>query len=177
MKPGLGAMIGLLGIAGCGGCRHAPTGSASASFVSPAGSDVPLRDARELKLAEPMDVFVDAKPIGPLAMPRYPARALAAGAGAVTVRVDITVSAEGQVTAVARDALDLSGLGRFREDFFEAVQAAVQSWRFEPAAIERLEPSPYGRPVIVGITPQERGYVVEFRFTEAGRVSRSITAH
>ncbi|HEX3728648.1 MAG TPA: hypothetical protein VHV47_02505 [Opitutaceae bacterium] len=170
-------MAGLLLFGTAEGCHQTGAGSASVSFIRPPGTDVPLQDARELKLEAPMDAFVDAKPIEPLAMPRYPARALAARAGAVTVRADLTISVDGTATAVAPDPLDLSGLSQYRQDFFDAIRAAVQSWRFEPAAIERLEPSASGQPVVTGITPQERAYVVEFKFSESGAVSRSFAAH
>ena len=124
-----------------------------------------------------MDAFVDAKPIEPLVLPRYPQAALAARAGEVTVRMDVTVGMDGTVTAADPDTLDLSGLSRFRDDFRAAAREAVEAWRFEPAAIERLEPSAYGQPVVTGITPQERSYVVEFKFSESGKVSRSFAGH
>ena len=114
-----------------------------------------------------MDIYVDAKPVEPLAMPVYPPRALAAHAGDVTVKVDVTVSKEGRVSEMAPDILDFSTISRFHDDFRAAVEAAVSTWRFEPAQIDRLEPKANGQPIIVGSEAQERVFVVSFKFTES----------
>jgi TonB family protein len=153
-------------------CRHLLPGQSTAAFVDP--SSAPPRDARELKIEQSMDIYVDAKPIEPLTMPHYPPEALAAHAGKVSVTVDLTVSTEGRVSEVAPDMLDLSGLSNFHDAFQAAVRDAVATWRFEPAQVDRVVPEPDGRPTIVGIEEQERVFRVLFKFSEQGEVSRSV---
>lgn len=71
--------------------------------------------------------------IGELAKPIYPREALAAHAGRCVVYVTITIDARGEVTEVLRSWQRLTLPNRYSEQFFEAVEDAVRSWRFEPA--------------------------------------------
>jgi hypothetical protein len=55
------------------GCQHAvPPPTTSFSFVDPAHYRGPTIDASKYKVTEEAGAYVDAKPIEPLASPKYP---------------------------------------------------------------------------------------------------------
>lgn len=145
-------VVGLLwAVLGCCGsvvgCRHAPpgppdTGTSSFAFIEP-----PVAAPRASAAAEPrepvsMEQYEEASPIPPLATPVYPAKALAAKVGRVTVGVKITVDVTGRVSEIGPSLRAVSIPNRFEEDFQDAVRAAVAQWRFHPALSYRIEHAP-----------------------------------
>jgi hypothetical protein len=125
------------------GCRHTPGPAASGTsdyrFVEPPPA-APSTGSAEVA-AEPAKrlQFREARPIEPLIMPAYPARALAAKAGATTVGVHVTLDEHGVITDIRASIWVVSFPGPFSEDFRAAVDAALRQWRFEPAETVELE--------------------------------------
>ncbi len=81
-------------------------------------------------------VFIDAIPpslIGEMARPDYPAGALAAHVGPCVVYVTITIDTAGRVSELTPSWQRLNVPNRFSEEFMDAIRAATQRWRFEPA--------------------------------------------
>ncbi|HWA24933.1 MAG TPA: hypothetical protein VG734_04590 [Lacunisphaera sp.] len=72
-------------------------------------------------------------------MPVYPARALAAKAGATTVGVHLSVDEHGAITDIRASIWVVSFPGPFAEDFRAAVEAALRQWRFRPAETVEVE--------------------------------------
>ncbi len=126
------------------GCRHAPGPTGQSSFrvvEQPPDRRAPTKS--DAKVVEPTsfdqyrEASVQEKTV---VLPVYPARALAAKAGAAQVGVRITVDMEGRVTDVRPSmlAITITHSG-FREDFERAVEVAVRQWRFHPAKVEYIE--------------------------------------
>ncbi len=130
-------------LAASAGCRHAPGPAASGTsdyrFVQPPPA-APSTGKSEVA-PEPLQrlQFHEARPIEPLVMPVYPARALAAKAGATTVGVHITVDESGMITDTRSSIWLVSLPGPFSEDFRAAVDVALRQWRFEPAETVEFE--------------------------------------
>ncbi|MCX6954228.1 MAG: hypothetical protein NTV51_18920 [Verrucomicrobia bacterium] len=136
----------LLAGAALAGCRHAVApgaavpaeGRSSFEFVTPP----PAPEAKEAKIAavEPLakDEWVPPRALETLARPVYPADALAAKEGPVTVGVRIVVGVEGRVTEVGQSLLTFSTPTRFDAEFRAAVEAAVAQWKFRPAEVRHF---------------------------------------
>jgi hypothetical protein len=97
--------------------------------------DPPARDAEHSRYEQ----FMPPRPIGELASPEYPERALAAGYGPVSLAVRVNIGTEGQVTGIS----DIPGKpeenGPYASDFRQAVESAVHTWKFNPAELNRFE--------------------------------------
>jgi len=154
------------------GCHHQPRSmpaSGSASFVFIAPLDLPLHrevprpagQGEEAVVRE--DVFVDAEPLLPLAVPVYPPAALQAKAGWMTVAVRLTVDINGRVSGVAPSPVGFSTPSPFSDLFFAAVEQAVRQWKFVPARIHSGEPGGETRKI-------EATGDVSFTFTSTGDV-------
>jgi hypothetical protein len=151
------------------GCQHR-TGSASFEFIDPTHIG-PLTDARKLKLKVGTTVFVDAKPIEPLTIPTYPPSVLATNVGPTTIAVSITVGADGRVKEVNPSFGAVAFRSRYDDEFQKAIEAALATWRFEPAQRAQLEPSKDGPPIVQSATDTETSFDVLFTFTTSGSVS------
>jgi hypothetical protein len=163
-----------------GGCRHLPTppsdtGASSFRFVEEPpvppqkgnvteGSNGPIIEEH----------FIDAEAIPPLAMPVYPAHALAAKAGLVTIGVKISVDTDGHVSDVSPSLLTFSTPTRYSDEFDEAVRVAVSQWRFHPAQrytmrIFRTDEGG-GPPKELHREKTETYFDLAFTFTASGKV-------
>jgi len=159
------------------GCRQmvVPADTAGSSFAFVDGPEAAaVRAPMAAEEVRSGDYFTDARPIEPLAMPVYPARALAAKAGRTMIGVRITVDATGRVSDVGPSILAVSIPTRFDEDFQAAVRAAVRQWRFRPAQSYHVEVTKTagGEPDIQ-VTRRENAetyFDVSFTFTAAGTV-------
>ena len=125
-------------------CAHPkarrPEGRSSFTFVSQPefGGKKP-----ELALAterQPVQAFIEARPIESLATPVYPAAALKSGAGVVLVGARLAVDSAGRVSSISPSPLAISTSGEFAAEFWRAVETAVTGWKFVPAKIRHLEP-------------------------------------
>lgn len=154
------------------GCKH-QSGEASFKFIDSIHSQ-PATDAREMKLKIGTTVFVEAKPIEPLAIPIYPPIAVAADLGSVTIAVKISVNKDGRVEAVSPSMAGISLPTRFSHEFHEAVETAVKQWRFEPAKLARLEPAKSGPPFVTSTQDTETAFDVAFTFSSPGAVSSAF---
>jgi hypothetical protein len=74
-----------------------------------------------------------------LGPPTYPPRPLAAQFGDATVAVRIIVGTDGLVGEILDSPLMKSTPGPFAEDFRDATEEAVRSWRFEGAQLRTLK--------------------------------------
>ena len=118
--------------------------------------------------------YVEAEPILPLATPVYPAAALAAKAGLVTIGVKISVYTDGRVSDVSPSLLTFSTPTRYADEFEEAVREAVMRWRFRPAQrytlrIFRTEEGG-GPPREIHRENTESYFDLAFTFTASGTV-------
>lgn len=162
------------------GCQHLPmpppdTGASSFRFV-----DEPPASPLKGKVTEgsngPITVehYIEAEPIPPLALPVYPAHALAAKAGLVTIGVKISVDPDGRVSDVSPSLLTFSTPTRYSDEFDEAVRVAVGQWRFHPAQrytmrIFRTEEGG-GPPKELDRENTETYFDLAFTFTASGKV-------
>lgn len=137
--------VGLAVAVWVAGCRHAPVpatarmeGRSAFEFVRPPAapeSGAPKGEAKPLPTA---DEFVAPRAIGKLAEPVYPAVALAAGAGPVTLGLRLVVDTAGRVTDVSQSLLAFSTPTPWAAEFREAAEAAVAQWRFRPAEVRHF---------------------------------------
>ena len=163
-------------------CRHAPapvaTGGSAVTFIEPPAAPPPKSGASEIKEAVSHTLYIEARPIKPLALPIYPAKALAAKAGQATVGVSVTVDTSGRVTDIRSSILTFSTPGPFAGDFRAAVETALRQWRFAPAESQETEP-------ILGLDQPatrvsrsekvETTFELSFTFTATGGVQLSPT--
>lgn len=159
------------------GCHHvpAPAGSSSFKVIEPRADNRPPKPMDEPK--EPasrtryLEAAVQEKTV---VLPVYPARALAAKAGAAQVGVRITVDTEGRVSAVRPSMLALTiAPPGFAADFEQAVEAAVRQWRFHPAKTEEMETvtvNGYSYDRVRRMELLEAEFDLAFTFSESGRV-------
>jgi hypothetical protein len=146
----------------------------SFKFVQPTALSAGTTDEQKYEIAPGETVFVDAKPIEPLASPNYPTGSSKRDGDSVTVVVRIVVGADGRVEEVRRSIIDFSLFTPFSSECFEAVKEAVAQWRFEPAQLAVVKPQSNGRPLIVSSTPTERPFEIAFTFSASGRVARDF---
>jgi hypothetical protein len=145
-------------------------------FVQPAAAPAVAPNAGTMAVKHGETVFVDAKPIQPLATPIYPAGSRKSDADpVVTVVMRIVVAADGRVEDMGRSIADLSVPTPFYQECFEAVANAVAQWRFEPAQLAVVRPQPDGRPLIVSSTPTERRFEIAVTFSSSGRVAPEVS--
>jgi hypothetical protein len=142
------ARIVTLRIAGCAflllaGCRQVPsvpaTGRSSIAFVESPAAPPPRSGHAES--AEPVvrSQFREAELEKNPALPVYPAKALAARAGRVTVAAHVVVNNRGRVSSVRPSVVSFTTPSRYAEDFWAATEDALGRWRFRPARIEHVE--------------------------------------
>jgi hypothetical protein len=151
------------------GCAHSAK-SVSFKFVAPPPGPAVTPNADTLEVRRGETVFVDAKPIEPLATPVYPAGSRKPHAESVTIVVKIVVGADGRVEDMGKSMADLSLPTAFYQECFEAATNAIAQWRFEPAMLAVVEPQANGRARSVFSTPTERRFEVAFTFSSSGRV-------
>lgn len=179
MKRDMGPSVRLnlcavLAVALAAGCRHAPVGTAAFSFAEPGHDPAPAIDASAYTITKGTSVFVQARPIPPLAVPVYPPAALAAHAGTVIVHVTVTVGTDGLVSDISPNRMAVDVPSRFDRDFQEAIRAALVQWRFEPAQVARLDPGPRGgAPIVVDSEDVEGRLGIAFTFASSGRATSS----
>ena len=172
---------GWLLLLGLTACRHAPTpvttGGSAVTFIEP---PAPPAKAGSGEIKEPVSrtLYVEARPIKPLILPIYPAKALAAKAGQATVGVNVTVDTSGLVSDIRSSILTFSTPGPFAGDFRAAVETALHQWRFAPAESQEIEPilgldQPASR--VTRSEKVETTLELSFTFTATGGVQLSPT--
>lgn len=136
---------GLAAVAWAAGCRHAPVpvatrmeGRSAFEFVRPPATQESGAAKGAAKPVETKDEFVAPRAIGQLAEPVYPAVALAAGAGPVSLGLRLVVDTEGRVTDVSQSVLTFSTPTPWSAEFRAAAEAAVAQWRFRPAEVRHF---------------------------------------
>lgn len=129
------------------GCAHAPTpvavparseGQGRYEFVRPPAPPDEGKAAVSVEKANIDDQYVAPRPIGDLPEPVYPAAALAANEGPVSIGMRLVVDTEGRVTDISPSMLTLSLPSRFSAEFRAAIETAVAAWRFRPAEIRHF---------------------------------------
>jgi outer membrane biosynthesis protein TonB len=125
---------------GAAGCSHAPAQRGESAFTIVRPPSLSTASGAKAAATETSTVdYREAQAIHPLAMPVYPAAALAAKAGWAQVGVHVTIDRLGRVTDVSASAFVPSTPGPFAGAFREAVEVAVRQWAFRPAEILYLE--------------------------------------
>lgn len=97
--------------------------------------DPPARNAEHPKNQQ----FMPPRPIGEMASPVYPERALASGYGSVSLTVRVNIGSEGQVTGISNIPGKPQPAGPYASDFREVVESAVRSWKFYPAELNQFD--------------------------------------
>jgi hypothetical protein len=134
-----------LGVVMLTGCRHevAPTVSRTAGvgryeFVAPP----PAADDGKLQLATKelltKDEFVPPRALGVLEEPGYPAAALAARVGPVSLGLRLVVDETGKVSDISSSGLIFSLPAPLEGEFRAAIETAVRQWRFRPAEVRHF---------------------------------------
>jgi hypothetical protein len=134
------------GVAGLAcGCGNKPVrttapveGRAGFAFERPP-VDAAAKDAKvAVQEALGKDEWVAPRALGKLSEPVYPAVALAAGAGPVTMGMRVVVDAEGKVADVGPSMRAWSTPTPWAAEFRAAIEAAVAQWRFRPAEVRHF---------------------------------------
>jgi hypothetical protein len=173
-RPSPARVLLVVAVCFASGCaRTAQT--VSFKFVRPAGLPAGAVDDQKIEIKRGETVFVDARPIEPLAEPGYPPGFSLRAGETLTLVVRIVVGADGRVEDVRKSLADFSLPSAFSEQCLDAVKAAVAQWRFEPAQLAVVQPQPNGRPLIVSSTPTERPFEIAFTFSSSGRVVRNFS--
>ena len=123
-----------------------------------------------MKLEKGRTIFVDAKPIGNLANPRFPSGAIKKPNSPVTIVVRVAVDAEGKASVAGKSIADFSLPTPFTGACEEAIREAVAQWKFEPAQLAVLEPQSDGQPLLVSSSATETTFEIAFTFTPSGHV-------
>ena len=165
----LGGSLGALAF--LPGCVHR-SGSSSVQFVD-SGHPAPAVDAAKMDVTKPIDVFVQAVPLPPLAEPTYPADALRAKLPATTIAVTLRIGAEGRVEGITPSTAALRIPTPFDAQFDRAIREAVAHWRFEPAKTAKLIPSNEG-PMVMDAADTESSLDVFFEFSQTGKVAHRV---
>jgi hypothetical protein len=108
------------------------TGTSKYAFVFDPANPALKLDA-DVKFMRPV-------PLGALALPVYPADALAAGDGPHLEFVRIVIDEHGDVSRVEDSPLGASDGGPHAAAFRHAVDQAVRTWRFGPGALLKVAP-------------------------------------
>lgn len=140
---GWGLAVGIAGLVG--GCATKPVrgsarveGRAGFEFERPP-AEAAAKDAKvAVQEALGKDEWVPPRALGKLAEPVYPAAALAAGAGPVTMGMRVVVDAEGRVADVGPSVRAWSMPTPWAAEFRAAIEAAVAQWRFRPAEVRHF---------------------------------------
>jgi hypothetical protein len=172
MQISFAALIVTAGFLTGPGCQH-PQTSTSFQFVNSSHPAV-SGGAQEIRIEATRTVFIDAIPIGPLALPLFPRRAEAAHLGTVTILMRILVGADGRLEGSERNVADFRTPTPFDVDLVEAIKVAVALWRFEPAQIAQIAPQAEGNPIIVSSTTTATSFDVAFTFSPSGRVNSDL---
>ena len=167
------ALAGCSHPAGPGFSASPRSGTSSVALVDRDPPQVPA-SVEDIKITRSSTGFVKAVPIEPLALPAYPARALAAHTPTVTITVTIKIGKDGRVTSVAPSFLGFSTPTKFDSDFFGAVEAAAMTWEFQPAWTVPLEPGKDGKPVFGEPEAAETTLDAVFTFSGSGFVTSSV---
>jgi hypothetical protein len=160
-------------LAGCHGpLVPPPKGQGSFSFIEPP----PPTGQKPASVAVSEEAARYRPPVivNDLATPIYPAAALAAHAGAATIDAQITIGTDGRIADFSPSPLGLAMLGRFSQEFSDAIERALGQWRFQPAEMVHFERGTDPQDSYLRITstePVPAYFEVKFRFTENGRVS------
>ena len=151
------------------GCTHSAK-TVSYKFVAlPSAAGTGNSDKFEVKRGD--TVFVDAKPIEPLALPVYPTDLPKPSDDSVTIVIRIIVGPDGTVEDIRRSMADFSPPTPFSRACFESAKHAVAQWKFEPALVAVVAPQTNGRPLILSSTPTDRPFEIAFRFSSSGQVA------
>jgi len=148
------------------------TGTSSFTVVEPPPPRVTAATTASAELTS-YRRYREAVPADTLTLPVYPRAALAAKFGAATVGVKVTVDEQGRVKDVRPSMLVFSTPGPYADDFFAAVETALRTWRFRPAAA-----IDWGTVVEKGVKveralhtePVEAEFDLAFKFTASGGV-------
>jgi hypothetical protein len=169
------------------GCAHPSTSGVPVTLARPSTSsattDVTLMDREtrgrttslaDLRISESTTGIVPAAPDGPLELPVYPVRALAAGARLVTVTAVISVDRDGRVTSVGPSSRGYTTPTPYDGDFRRAIEAAVMKWQFRPAWAVPMEPGKDGVPVLGEPEPTSSTVDAVFTFSSTGVVTTGV---
>ncbi len=168
------------------GCNHSPgtatlpaigvggsSGSSSVQFVnreSPEGTTA----LSKIKITTGTTGLVQAVPIEPLALPLYPAGALAVHLGTVTKTVKINIGKDGHVSSVSSSMFGISIPTKFDSEFDRAIEVAASKWEFNPAWSVPLEPGKDGSPIVGDPVATESSLDAVFTFSSSGVVTSRV---
>jgi hypothetical protein len=179
--PAWSCALGWL-VLGWAGCAHAPLpvgptarveGQGKFEFVRP---PPPSDDGKVTISSQELltkDEYVPPRPLGELKEPAYPAAALAAREGPVTVGMRLVVDLEGRVTDLSPSVLTLTTPTQFTAEFRAAIEAAVAQWRFRPAEVRHFTTRTNSEGTyrsMTGSEPTEWALHVAFTFNTTGVV-------
>lgn len=188
MDTSLAASI-LSGLWLCGalsGCSHSPgtakmpafgavegSGISSVKFVDRESPEGPT-SLSKIKITTGTTGIVQAVPIEPLALPIYPADALAAHLNTIIKTVRINIGKDGRVSSVGSSVIGFSIPTKFDSEFDRAIEAAALKWEFNPAWSVPLEPGKDGTPIVGDPVPTESSLDAVFTFSNSGMVTSSV---
>ena len=131
-------IVGLLALLALAGCRSVPVAEAPAVGSVGVALVTPPADAAPMQL-ESSEGFVFPNLIEPVAMPEYPPDLLPLRLDPLELCVDVTISAEGLVSAAKRRIDDMCPgvAGEHEERFAAALLETVGQWTYDPALVCR----------------------------------------
>ncbi len=172
------AVVG--GGAVAGGCGRAtvvapprPDGRGTFEFVRAPHSPDAASAKPVVQETTAQEEWLPPRAVGKLAEPVYPAAALAAGAGPVTMGMRVVVDAEGKVTEVAPSVRAWSTPTPWAAEFHAAIEATVAQWRFRPAEVRHFTTVTNAEGTyrsVTGVEKTEWALHVTFSFSVRGGV-------
>ena len=137
-------IVALFAILAFAGCRSAPVAEAPAVGSVGVALVTPPAGATRMQL-DSSQAFVFPNLVEPVAMPAYPQDLLPLRLDPLELCVEVTISAEGAVSAAKRrvDEACPGVAGTHEEHFTAALLDAVGQWTYDPALVCR---TPDGRP-------------------------------
>ena len=169
-KPNLCAvaLVTIL-LAGCQ-TRTAETGRSRFQVLDPTGTaPSPSSDKHAVESDRLID-YIPGHIRRPFAQPVYPRNALAAHTGNYEITVTITIDESGRVSDVVRSLRGLNLPSRYAEEFFEAVQSTVLSWKFEPSHQVYYQRGPDGERNYLRTEAISETVDIKFTFEASGLV-------
>jgi hypothetical protein len=171
MKTGrIAIMLWLPGVVACHTMRE---GSSSFEMLPPPRPLVSDPGANPKAKMIESDIRIDYVPARPrrsLKSPAYPAEALAARAGRFTAYITLTIDEAGRAVEIKPSVARFSLPNDYAAAFFQAIEAALATWEFDPARYVYWQRVPNEDDRYLRADPVRQPMEVRFTFTESGAV-------
>lgn len=150
------------------GCHTSPpVGSITTKILEPYNLSVPAIDAKDLQITQSSDLYQEATPIEPFAMPELPKEWAKQVTMPLQIVIKVHIDDHGRVVGFEESLRNLTPSTEFVHTCKDAIRTAVSTWRFRPAIFAHVEPSADGRPVITSERNVDTSLEIAFTLTSS----------